>query len=113
MIEHHVEHKLYKFENYVLDTEQKLLFCDNDVVHLGQKSYECLLLLVENCGKVVLKETFFEKIWTDSFVEDAVLAVNISALRKLFGEEKGGRKYIETLPRKGYRFIVRVQMELE
>lgn len=113
MDEHQLKHKLYRFGNYVLDTKQKLLFCGDDVVHLGQKSYECLLLLIENSGKVVLKETFFDKIWENSFVEDAVLAVNISALRKVFGEEKDGKKYIETFSRKGYRFIVQVEIELE
>lgn len=103
---------VYVFEDYRLDTKQKLLFCDGEIVPLGQKSYECLLLLLKNAGNLVTKETFFDEIWQDSFVEDGVLAVNISFLRKTFGEIKDKPKFIETFSRKGYRFIPKVNVEI-
>ncbi|HRH45333.1 MAG TPA: winged helix-turn-helix domain-containing protein, partial [Pyrinomonadaceae bacterium] len=101
---------IYRFGNYVLDTKQKSLFYSEQIIPLSQKSFECLLLLVENAEKVVLKEDFFQKIWTDSFVEDGVLAVNISNLRKSL-ETNQNQRYIETIPRRGYRFLAKVTVE--
>ena len=103
---------IYRFGNYVLDTKQKSLFYGERIIPLSQKSFECLLLLVENAEKVVLKEDFFQKIWTDSFVEDGVLAVNISNLRKSL-ETNQNQRYIETIPRRGYRFLAKVTVEFK
>lgn len=106
------EHLVYKFENYALDTEQKTLLYKNTPISLGQKPYECLLLLVKNSGRIVSKEEFFETIWKESFVEDAVLTVNISTLRKILGAESGiNKKFIETIPRKGYKLAAEIVVE--
>lgn len=104
-------YQFYKFEDYTLDLRQKLLFRGDRIIPLGQKPFECLLLMVKNANQVVLKEEFFEAIWENSFVEDGVLAVNISFLRKVFNEENKEHKFIETLPKRGYRFVASVLVE--
>jgi hypothetical protein len=66
------------------------------------------LVLVENGNRLTIKEELMRKVWPDSFVEEANLTVNISALRKQLGETPNGQQYIETVPRKDYRFAVPV-----
>src|SRR5262245_44088805 len=100
--------KLYKFGPFRLDAGERALFRDNQPVSLTPKAFDTLLLLVENSGHILEKENMLRSIWQDTFVEEANLAVNISALRKILGERDGGGQYIETIPRRGYRFIAEV-----
>ena len=94
----------YLFGNYLLDVEERRLLRDNSEVRLRGKLFDTLRLLVENAGKLVRKDAFMESVWPDSVVEDNNLDYCISQLRKLLHPEK----YIETVPRHGYRFIAEV-----
>ncbi len=80
-------------------------------IHLPPKAFDSLVLLVENQGHLLEKEELLKKVWPDSFVEESSLAQHISLLRKALqdGDDGHGPKYIETVPRRGYRFIAEVR----
>lgn len=100
---------LYEFDSFVLDETERLLLLEGQPVALTPKAFELLLVFINNAGIALTKEELMERVWPDSFVEEANLAVNISMLRKALGEMPGGGQYIETLPRRGYRFGVEVK----
>jgi DNA-binding winged helix-turn-helix (wHTH) protein/TolB-like protein len=102
--------RLYEFGNYRLDVENRALFRDGQAVHLPPKAVELLAVLVERNGQVVSKERLMALLWQDAIVEDANLTQNIFLLRKVFSEDGDGRKYIETIPRRGYRFVAEVKV---
>jgi DNA-binding winged helix-turn-helix (wHTH) protein/TolB-like protein/Tfp pilus assembly protein PilF len=95
----------YEFGSFQLDTGERLLLCKGQPVPLPPKVYDTLLTLVENSGHIIEKEELMRAVWPDTFVEEANLTVNISALRKALGEGLQEQRYIETVPRRGYRFI--------
>jgi DNA-binding winged helix-turn-helix (wHTH) protein/TolB-like protein len=99
---------LYEFCTYRFDPENHLLESDGGPVSLTPKAFEILLVLVQNGSRLTTKEELMRRVWPDSFVEEANLTVNISALRRQLGEAPNGRQYIETVPKKGYRFVVPV-----
>jgi len=94
----------YLFGNYLLDVDERRLLRDNEEIRLRGKLFDTLRVLVENAGKLVRKDAFMESVWPDSVVEDNNLDYCISQLRKLLHPAK----YIETVPRHGYRFIAEV-----
>jgi len=95
----------YIFDNYRLDLDERRLLRDNEEVCLRGKLFDTLRVLAENAGKLVRKDAFMESVWPDSIVEDNNLDYCISQLRKLFYPAK----YIETVPRHGYRFVAPVK----
>jgi len=95
----------YFFGNCVLDVDERRLLRDNEEIRLRGKLFDTLRLLVENAGKLVRKDAFMESVWPDSVVEDNNLDYCISQLRKLLDPAK----YIETIPRHGYRFTAQVR----
>jgi DNA-binding winged helix-turn-helix (wHTH) protein/TolB-like protein len=99
---------LYEFCRFRFDPENHLLESDGTPISLTPKAFEILLVLVQNGSRLTTKEELMRKVWPDSFVEDANLTVNISALRRQLGEAPDGQQYIETVPRKGYRFAMPV-----
>lgn len=99
---------VYEFGPFSLETAERRLLRDGRPVLLTAKLFDILLLLVRNGGRVVTKETLMNEIWSDSFVEENNLTVSISSLRKILGERYGERKYIETVTKRGYRFVARV-----
>lgn len=101
--------KIYSFARFRLDADERLLFDGERAVQLSPKVFDTLRLLVENGGRVLSKERMLKEIWEDSFVEENNLAQNISALRRVLGETKD-IKFIETVPKYGYRFIARVDL---
>jgi DNA-binding winged helix-turn-helix (wHTH) protein/TolB-like protein/Tfp pilus assembly protein PilF len=101
--------QFYEFDSFVLDETERLLLLEGQPVALTPKAFELLFVFVNNAGVTLTKEELMERVWPDSFVEEANLAVNISMLRKALGETPGGGQYIETLPRRGYRFAVEVK----
>jgi DNA-binding winged helix-turn-helix (wHTH) protein len=78
---------------------EHLLLCDGQAVALTPKVFELLRVLVENGGHLVEKDELMTAVWPDSFVEEANLTVNMSALRKALGDQPSGRPYIETVPK--------------
>ncbi|MBB5319363.1 winged helix-turn-helix domain-containing protein [Tunturibacter empetritectus] len=99
---------MYEFSGFRFDPENHLLESDGNPISLTPKAFEILLVLVQNGSRLTTKEELMRKVWPDSFVEEANLTVNISALRRQLGESPDGHRYIETVPRKGYRFAVPV-----
>ncbi len=95
----------YEFGRFRCEPREQLLLCEGKPVSLTPKCFDILVALVESDGRLVSKEELMTKVWPDSFVEEANLTVNISALRKILGETAEGNPYIETVPKRGYRFI--------
>src|SRR5215813_7981994 len=100
---------LYEFGPFRLDTEEGQLLHDGEPVPLTHKAFEMLRVLVENNGHVVAKDDFLNKIWPETFIEEGILTVNIANLRKVLGDDRSTNRYIETVPRRGYRFIASVR----
>jgi DNA-binding winged helix-turn-helix (wHTH) protein/TolB-like protein len=98
----------YEFGPFRYDAEQKLLFRGSEVVPLVPKVVETLHILLERRGRIVEKGELTKLLWPDTVVEESGLARNISLLRKALGDEGGHEAYIETIPRRGYRFIAPV-----
>jgi TolB-like protein/Flp pilus assembly protein TadD len=88
-----------------LDAETDTLFRGGEPVSLGHRAVALLRVLVEQRGIPVSKDALMEAAWAGLTVEESNLAVQIAALRRVFGEEPGGENWIETLPRRGYRFV--------
>ena len=101
---------LYDFGRFRLDAKERLLLHDREIVPLTPKAFDMLLALVENSGHLLEKNELMQRLWPDSFVEEGSLAQNISLLRKALGESES-QKFIETVPRRGYRFVARVKPE--
>jgi DNA-binding winged helix-turn-helix (wHTH) protein/pimeloyl-ACP methyl ester carboxylesterase len=97
----------YLFGPFRLDVTERQLWGSAGVVPLTPKAFDTLLLLVVESGHVLSKQELMERVWPDSFVEENNLAQNISALRKALGEGSG-EKFIETVPKRGYRFVAQV-----
>jgi len=104
-----MDSKLYKFDSFCLDPKQRKLLSQNIVVPLSSRAFEMLLLLVQKQGEVVEKSEILEKVWSDSFVEESNLVVHISALRRVLGETRGERKFIETVSGRGYSFVFPIE----
>ena len=99
------EQKIYEFDEFQLDVDDKTLWHGLKKISLPLKALEMLTLLLENRGRIVTKEEILETLWQDTFVDENNLAVIVSALRKVFGERKNENRYIQTIPRRGYRFV--------
>jgi len=100
--------QLYTFDPFVLDAGQRLLLRDGKPVPLAPKAVDILLVLVGNAGRLVEKDELMRQVWPDTFVEEGSLTKNISVLRQALGNGDGGREYIETVPKRGYRFVASV-----
>ena len=99
----------YLFDGFRVDASERILFKGDREVALTPKVFDTLLVLLENCGHVLTKKELMQRVWPDSFVEENNLAQNISILRKALGESKQGEHYIQTVPRRGYRFVANVK----
>ena len=97
--------RFYLFDGFRVDVNERLLFKDNREVSLTPKVFDTLLVLLENSSHVMTKKELMQHVWPDSFVEENNLAQNISILRKALGETKEGEHYIQTVPKRGYRFV--------
>ncbi len=88
-----------------LDTRGDLLLLGDEPVALGRRAVAVLRALIEQPGELVLKDALIEAVWPGQTVEDSNLTVQIAALRRVLGETPGGDRWIETRPRRGYRFV--------
>src|SRR5437762_14364599 len=98
----------YDFGSYSVDASERLLLQGDEVVPLTPKAFEMLLVLLESSGHVLTKEELMKRVWPDTIVEEANLSHNIYKLREALGEGRNGEKFIETVPRRGYRFVAKV-----
>jgi DNA-binding response OmpR family regulator len=88
-----------------LDAEAEVLYRGKEALSLGQRAVALLRVLVARPGELISKDALMDAAWRGLAVEESNLAVQISALRRILGEEPGGEGWIETLPRRGYRYI--------
>lgn len=98
----------YEFGPFSLIPSERRLLRDKTAVSLKPKVFDLLVVLVENSGRLIEKEELMKRIWPDSFVEEANLSVTVSALRRALGEGPEDNRYVETVPRHGYRFVAEV-----
>ena len=98
----------YEFGPFLLDATEQLLLRDGRPIALKPKLFDLLLILVENSGHVLDKNRLMSEVWPDTFVEESSLTVGIFALRKALGDGRNNHSYIETVPRRGYRFVANV-----
>lgn len=96
---------IYQFGPFQLDAQQKVLLREGQLVGLSPKAVETLLALVERRGRIVSREELNSAVWPDTFVEYSNLAHQIAVIRKALGESADGAKYVQTLARRGYRFV--------
>ena len=100
---------LFEFGPFSLNVRERLLLRGAEAISLSPKVFDMLVVLVENAGHVLTKDELLNKLWPDSFVEESSLTQNISILRKALGEDTTNPRYIETIPKRGYRFIADVK----
>jgi DNA-binding winged helix-turn-helix (wHTH) protein/TolB-like protein/Tfp pilus assembly protein PilF len=95
---------VYEFSEFRLDTVERVLLRGGEPVALAPKVFDTLLVLVENNGHIVGREELMNRVWADSFVEEGNLTYTISVLRKALADSSGESAFIETVPKRGYRF---------
>jgi DNA-binding winged helix-turn-helix (wHTH) protein len=105
----HKGNHLYEFGGFSFDAEKKVLLRDGKPAQMTPKTLKLLQVLVENQGQIVEKEKLMAEVWADSFVEDSNLTFTVRQLRKALGDDAREPIYVETIPRRGYRFIAEVR----
>ena len=103
----------YEFGPFRLDPSERQLLRAGQVMPLTPKVFDTLLLFVENNNLLLTKDEMIGRLWPDSFVEESNLAQNVSMLRRALGEQPNGKPYIETVPKRGYRFTAEVLLRSE
>ena len=106
-------HQRYEFGPFQVDIAEHSLLRDGKPVSLTPKVFDLLRVLVQNNGRLVEKDELLKEVWPDSFVEEGNLNRNVSILRKVLGEDATGKPYIETVPKRGYRFVANVKGRTE
>src|SRR6185437_1448063 len=91
--------------SFRVDAQSDSLLCGAKPTALGRRAVALLRLLLERAGEPVPREALIEAAWPGLAVEEGNLSVQIAALRRALGEEAGGASWIETLPRRGYRYV--------
>src|SRR5687768_1885685 len=104
------ENQLYEFGPYVMDARSRILLKDGATVRLTPKAFDILLVLVKHASQVVEKEQLLREVWPGIFVDEGSLSHNIHGLRKVFGDDSSAPRYIETIPKRGYRFVAPVKV---
>src|SRR6516164_7764066 len=102
--------QFYDFPPFRLDPTERVLLRDGKAVSLTPKALSVLLAMVQHHGHVVTKESLLKEVWPDTFVEEGNLAFNVSLLRRALGEAPNCVSYIETIPKRGYRFTAPVEV---
>src|SRR5580704_3948883 len=90
---------------------ERLLLEGGKPVRLGSRAFEILAALVERAGQVVGKEELIARAWPQTFVEESNLKIQVSALRRAIGDGQDGRRYVVTVPGRGYNFVASVSLE--
>jgi Tol biopolymer transport system component/DNA-binding winged helix-turn-helix (wHTH) protein len=97
---------VYAFDNYRLDTQNCRLWHGNAPIALPPKAFDILHVLIQHAGQLIEKKALLRAVWPNTFVEEGNLSVYISTLRKVFSKKSPNIEFIETVPRRGYRFTV-------
>src|SRR4051794_24942220 len=99
------------FGAYRLLTERRLLLEGDKPVRLGSRAFDILIALVERAGEVVSKEELIARAWPTTFVEEANLKIQVSALRRALGDGQGDNRYVATIVGRGYYFVAPIRTE--
>lgn len=99
----------YEFDSFRLDLVECVLLCDGTPVPLKPKAFQMLSAFVESNGHMLEKAELMRRLWPHTLVDEANLTVNISQLRKALGQNGKGEQYIQTIPKRGYRFVATVR----
>jgi DNA-binding winged helix-turn-helix (wHTH) protein/tetratricopeptide (TPR) repeat protein len=99
----------FEFGEFHLDAREKVLLRDGKPLPITPKAFQLLFILVENHGHLVEKDELMKSVWADSFVEEGNITFTIGLLRKLLEDDTKNPRFIETVPRRGYRFITDVR----
>ena len=102
---------VHLFGPFRLDASQSVLVAPSGTIALTPKAFDTLRVFVENAGSLLTKETLIERVWPDAIVDENNLAQNISILRRTLAAEDAGSEYIQTVPRRGYRFVATVRTQ--
>jgi DNA-binding winged helix-turn-helix (wHTH) protein/TolB-like protein/Tfp pilus assembly protein PilF len=105
-------HESYDFGRFRVDVGGRVLLREEELVPLTPKAFDILIALLENDGRIVRKDDLMKKVWPDVAVEEGNLTQNVSLLRKALGESATETQFIETIPRRGYRFVAPVSRGL-
>ena len=105
------KHRLIRFEGYVIDPPRWQLEWQDEPIMLKRKTFDLLLLLIDQRNRVIPKEELLQSLWPDQFVEESNLTQQVFLLRKALSRHESGRKIIETVPGRGYRFTVPLATE--
>src|SRR3979409_33774 len=100
--------EFYEFGRFRVKSDERVLLRGEELVPLAPKAFDILLALLENDGRIVNKDDLMKKVWPNTFVEEGNLTQNVSLLRKALGESANSSQFIETVPRRGYRFVAPV-----
>lgn len=103
------ESPVFEFGAFRLDVGERRLLRDGRPIPLTTKVFDTLRVLLDRPGRLLTKDELMRRIWPDSVVEENNLNHNISVLRRALGEQATGQRYIETVPRVGYRFVADVK----
>lgn len=106
---YHLHDVVLSFAGFQLDTVERRLFLASQEILLPPKTFDLLHLFASNSGKILSRESIYQVLWPDVFVDDHALSVQIAELRKALGDSPKNPKLIETRPRRGYRFLPEVR----
>jgi DNA-binding winged helix-turn-helix (wHTH) protein/tetratricopeptide (TPR) repeat protein len=103
-----VSSKVYEFSGFRLEEAQHRLLYRGEPVALKPKILDLLLFLIKSRGRLITKDDLMREVWRDTIVEENNITVSMSILRKILGENRDKPQFIETVPRRGYRFVAEV-----
>src|SRR4030095_5131012 len=101
--------RIYEFGPFRVVAAERVRLRDGRPEPLTPKAFDVLLMLLESSGHIVEKHELMNRVWADSFVEEGNLKVTVSVLRKVLEQGAGEHQFIETVPRRGYRFAADVR----
>jgi DNA-binding winged helix-turn-helix (wHTH) protein len=102
---------VFHFGEFTLQAAERRLLQGRQVIRLSPKAHDVLVELLGQAGHLVTKDELLSRVWPDAIVEEGILTVHISALRKALGDDRRSNGYIETVSRAGYRFVAPVSRE--
>ena len=99
---------VYAFDGFTLDPSRRVLARDGDEVALGSRALDLLITLVEQAGEILSRDHLTSRVWPRTVVEESSLRVHMAALRRALGDGQDGRRYVATVPGRGYGFVAAV-----
>src|SRR5688572_13537101 len=103
----------YRFDRFLLDVRDRRLLADGAPVELNSRYLDALALMVREQGRLVPKQRFLDEVWRGVPVTDEALTQCIKTLRRQLGDDAARPRFIETVPKHGYRFIAPVEIVVD